>query len=467
MSKAESFYKCSILNFILRKKIRPQVEFQQYKCSFKSERLLWELIVYFFLFLLPQVTKAQDTTRLWTLQQCFDYAQSNNIPLRILQKDVEISNQNFLQAKAAQYPNLSGSVSQNLINARGGRPLSGNYGLNSSVLIYQGGSLKNNIYSQQLNIQAANLNVQQALNNLTIQITQAYLNILLAKENITALQNVVTTSQAQFDHGKVLFDAGSIPKNSLVQLQATLATDQYNLVLAQSQLQQNVLMLKQILELPTGYNFQIPDQQIITVPEEVTNLQTVQDSALSNRPEIKLGENELTQSDLQLKQSYTTGLPTLSAGASLGSGYSNGGAGKYFGQIGNNFSQQIGVTLGVPLFNNRTTKTNVEKAKISIDQSKLSLSNTRLELSQQVEQSYINLLNAKAQYQAALVQFNANQENYRVASEELKLGAVNMVDFLVQKNQFIQAEQTLIQTKYSVILNHGIYEFYMGKPITL
>ena len=425
---------------------------------------------------------AQDTSynRLparWSLQDCFNYATMNNIQLQTLAKDVDINYQSLLQAKAARLPNLTASTSQNFTNSKNANPVVGgfqtesnfasNYGVNSSLTLYHGGFIKNNIQAQQLNIEAANLNVQQAQNDITIQITQAYLNILLAKENIVALQNVIQTSQAQYDNGKILFDAGSIAKKDLVQLEATLATDKYNLVIAQNQLRQNTLTLKQILELPSPYNLQVPDSINIAIPMEATDLQTVQDSALQNRPEVKSSEIALQQSDLQLKQFYAATRPTISAGASLNSGYSDGQKISYPNQLNNNFYQQIGITMAIPILNNRTNKTNIEKSKIEIDQSKLALKNTKLVLSQQVEQAYINVLNAKGQYDAALVQFSANEENYRIANVQLKLGALNTVDFLVQKNSYIQAQQALIQAKYNVILNHGIYEFYMGEPITL
>lgn len=434
-------------------------------------------ILFGFMALIPVRLKAQDSTHLWTLQDCFDYAQQQNIQLRILQKDIDINNQSLLQARAAQLPDFSASSSQNFTNSKNANPVIGGfqtqssfaskYGVSSSVVIYQGGSLKNNILSQQLNVQAANLNVQESMNNLTIQIAQAYLNILLTKEDITALDNVVATSQAQYDNGVVLFNAGSIAKNDLVQLKATLATDKFNLVSAQNQLRQNILTLKQILELPTGYNFKVPDQPVVSVPQVYPDLQTVVDSAIQTRPEVKIGENAVDQANVQLKLAHTSGMPTVSAGASLSSGYSNQQSSKYMNQLDNNFFQQVGVTVGIPIFNNRETKTNVEKSKIAIDQSKLSLTDTKLVLSEQVEQAYIGLVNAEAQYKAAQDQFDANEENYRVANERLKLGAADMVDFLVQKNQFIQAQQALIQAKYSVLLDHGIYEFYMGRPITL
>lgn len=435
------------------------------------------LILLVWLICISSHVSAQETTHLWTLQDCFDYAHDENIQLQILKKDVDIDNQNLLQAKAAQFPSLSASSSQNFTNSKNANPVIGGfqtqssfaskYGVNSSLILYQGGNLKNNILSQQLNVQAANLSVEQSMNNLTIQITQAYLNILLAKENIEALDTVLVTSQAQYDNGVVLFNAGSIAKNDLVQLKATLASDKFNLVTAQNQLRQNILTLKQILELPTGYDFQVPNPGKITIPESYPDLQTVVDSALQNRPEVKIGQNAVDQAQLQLKQAHVSGLPTVSAGASLSSGYSNQQSSKYTRQLDNNFFQELGLSLNIPIFNNRTTKTNVEKSKIAIEQSNLSLKDTKMVLSQQVEQAYIELVNAEAQYKAAIEQFSANEENYRVAGERLKLGAANMVDFLVQKNQFIQAQQSLIQAKYSVLLDHGIYEFYTGRPITL
>ncbi len=199
------------------------------------------LLLFILMRLLPYSITAQDSSTVtlpgkWTLQDCFDYAAKNNLQLQTLSLDVATSNQNLLQSKAAIYPNLSGSSTQYLTNSKNANPVVGgfqtqanftsNYSLNSSMILYQGGYLRNNIQSQHLYVQAANLNLEQAKNDITIQITQAYLNILMEKENILALQNIVQTSQAQYNNGKTLFEAGSIAKKDLVQLEATLATDE-------------------------------------------------------------------------------------------------------------------------------------------------------------------------------------------------------------------------------------------------
>jgi outer membrane protein len=84
-----------------------------------------------------------------------------------------------------------------------------------------------------------------------------------------------------------------------------------------------------------------------------------------------------------------------------------------------------------------------------------------------VEQAYINVLNAQSQYDAAVEQLRYTQEAYRIANEQLKIGATNTTEVMVQKNLYIQALQSYIQAKYSSALYIRIYDFYRGVPVTL
>jgi outer membrane protein len=76
-------------------------------------------------------------------------------------------------------------------------------------------------------------------------------------------------------------------------------------------------------------------------------------------------------------------------------------------------------------------------------------------------------LNAQAQLTSAESQWKINQESYRITNEQLRLGALNTIDLLTQKNLYVQALQAYVQAKYNNILNKKIYEFYTGVPVTL
>jgi outer membrane protein len=413
----------------------------------------------------------------WDLATAIAYAKQNNIQVNIVRLDEKLSQQDLLLARAERYPNLSGSATQSITHSGntnlvvGGfqtqSNLAGNYSVNSAWTVYRGGYLNYDVKSNALELQAANLNVAVTQNDITLQITQAYLNILLLNENIGYIQQLAATSGAQYEQGKARYSAGSISKKDLLQLEAQAATDQYNLVNAQNQYRQNVIALKQILQLPTSTEFQpvVPDTLIAI--QAVPSLPDAQRIASQNRPEIKYNEMQIQIAETELQKARAGYKPTISLGGSLSTGYSDNQDVKYFSQVNNNLYERLGATLSVPIFNNRINKTNVERSKILIDQARLTLEQTRTTLNQQIEQAYTAVLNAQAQYKSANIEFIANREAYNISEEQLRLGAINMVDLLVQRNLYLQSLQNFIEAKYNSVLNTKIYEFYMGQPISL
>ncbi|MBX3253989.1 MAG: TolC family protein [Chitinophagaceae bacterium] len=425
---------------------------------------------------------AQDSTLQnlplqWSLQDCIEYARKNNIQINTLRLNSSSAEQDLLQSKAARLPSVSASLSQSMVNGKqtdvvvGGLQtqanFSGNYGINSSVTLYNGGYLKNDITAKQISLQSANLSVQEAQNDITLNITESFLNILLAQETTTYLEDVLVTSQAQLKQGQQRYDAGSISKKDFLQFEAQTASDEYNLVNAKNNYRMNLLTLKQTLQLPSSYDFKVAVPDSITVQELMPNLAAAQDAAQATRPEIKNDQLGIDLAHVNLLKAKAGTLPTVSLGANLASGYANLNAdNKYFTQINNNFYQSFGLTVSVPIYSRRVNKTNIEKSKIAIDQAKLILADTKITLNGQVEQAYINVQNRQAQYTAAEKQMNASQQSYDITNEQLRLGAVNMVELQQQKNLYVQALQSYIQAKYSAILYNKIYNFYTGVPVS-
>lgn len=428
------------------------------------------------------ISQAQDSLQVgsnvkWDLATAIAYAKQRNIPANIIRLDRAISEQDLLQAKAARFPDLAGTASQSFTNSRNTDPVVGgfqtqanftsNYSLNSSWTVYQGGFLRNDIKSKNLSVQSANLNVLITENDITLQVTQAYLNVLLAKENIVYVQDLLKTTKAQYDQGKTRFDAGAISRKELLQLQAQAASDEYNLVTAQNQYRQNIVILKQLLQLPTATEFIPVEPDTLIVEKAVPSLLEAQRIAMQHRPEIQNAEVLLRLSEIELEKARSGYKPTISVGSAVSTGFSDSRDAKYFSQLNDNLFQRVGVSLGIPIFNNRITKSNVERSKILIEQARLSLEQSRTVLNQQIEQAYIALQNAEGQYKAAATQLEANKAAYDISLEQLRLGAINTVDLLVQRNLYVQSVQNFIQSKYNAVLNFKIYEFYMGMPVTL
>jgi outer membrane protein len=413
----------------------------------------------------------------WDLQACIDYAKKNNITLNSLRLNVLTAQQNFLLARAAREPNLFGDVSGTYTHSKNANPVIGgfqtqssfanDYSLTSGVTIYNGNAINNNIKLSNLQIQSANQTVIENELDITLQVVQDYLNILLAKENVVYVQDLVKSTSAQVDQGKQEYEVGTIARNAYIELQAQLATDKYTLVTAQNAVRQNELTLKQLLQLPYRDSFNIVTPDTVIATQAVPGLDSVEAYALQNRPEIKLGVLGIDISRYTLSIAKAGYLPVLTASATLSTGYSNNGNNDFVQQLDNNFFQQAGLSLSIPIFTKRQVKTNVENAKIQIEQSKLTLLGNQTALSQTIEQAYINVLNGQGQYDAAVEELTSNQEAFRVAAEELKVGAVNLVAYLQQKTLYTQAFQNYVQAKYNSALSIEIYDFYMGIAVKL
>jgi outer membrane protein len=405
------------------------------------------------------------------------YAKQHNLQVSISRLDQRLSEQDLLLAKAARFPDLSGNASQSVTHSKNTNPvvggfqtqskLQGNYSMNSSWILYRGGYVRNDIRSRELQLQTAQLNSDVIENNITLQLTTAYLDILLAGENIVYIQELVNSSRTQYDIGNTKFNAGAISKKELLQLQGQFAGDQYNLVTAQNQYRQNVLALKQLLQLPTTTNFEPVLPDTLVVEQVIPSLLGAQQLALQNRPEIKYGQLQGELADIELQKARAGYKPVISAGGSVSTGYSDNRDEKYFTQVGNNLFERFNVTLSIPIFDNRATRTSVERSKILIEQAHMQLDQAKATLNQQVEQAYIAVLNANAQYRAAETEWRANKEAYDISLTQARLGAINTVELSVQRSLYIQALQNYIQAKYNSVLNTRIYQFYMGYPISL
>ena len=434
---------------------------------------------------LLQPVRAQhaDTAHQWNIQQCFAYATEHNIQISTLRLSELYAQQDLSLAGGARLPGVYASIANNFTNANNNAAGNGSlvnqlnsvatYSVNASIVLWNGGYINNNIRQNRLLVQSAGLSVNQSTNNIILSVSQGYLNILLAKENLKYIADLVATSDSLVKQGQLFYDAGSVARINLLQLQAQFASDKYLLVQTQNTLRQSLLLLKQLLQLPTDSLFDIVTPDSVQVAETLPSLFSVQQNAVQNFPEIKIGKLGIDIASLDIAKAKAGFKPVLSANAGMGSGYSNVLTNAvlpktgYFTQSANNFYQILGLSLSVPIFSNRIHATGLEKANIGYRQANLNLQNNQLVLSQAVEQAYLNTANALQAYAAANGQLVAATESFRIISEEFKIGGTNAFEVLQLRNQYVQAVQAYTQAKYMAVLQSKIYEFYMGNPVTL
>lgn len=429
---------------------------------------------------------AQEASKQWSLQDCINYALEKNIKLQQDKIALEESDVDVKTAKASLFPSLSFNTGHNVINrpyqqnsstVSGTEIISsdskttynGNYSLNAQWTLWNGGKRLNNIKQQKTARDIASLSVSETENMLQEEITKLFMQILYADESVKINKSTLETSEANFKRGEELFKEGSISKADLAQLESQVGNDKYQLVTSESTLRNYKLQLKQLLELDgtDEMTLALPtlsDEQVMKVlPSQADVYQT----ALTTRPEIQSGQLSIDNAKLGIKTAKAGYMPTISLSASSSSTTNSASTNNLAQQMKYGWNNMIGVSLSIPIFDNRQNKSNVQKAKLQYSNSQLNLATKQKELYSTVETLWLDALNAQQQYAAADTKLKSSQTSYDMVSEQFTLGMKNTVELLTEKNNLQSAQQQRLQAKYMAVLDRALLDFYAGNKIEL
>jgi outer membrane protein len=458
----------------------------------------------------------------WTLEKAVNYAKANNLQVQQIKANNGLNRADLTQRKYERLPSINAGGSFNYNTGSFQDPVTfslvtqdaqtSNLQLSASLPLFMGFQQTNLIKQTQLELDASDQDVLSAQNDITIQIVTSYLNILFADELIKISAQTRNLTQQQLDRTRILFKAGSVAENSVLDLESQLAADELELINAQNQKDISRLSLMQLLNLPTSQEFRIevpqipdPDQNPVLVSGE-----QVFDVAAQTLPAIKAADLRVLSAARALDVARGGYYPRLSLSAGMFSRYSSTsefllgretvneglqrrelgfydeagtqqvviyvpniyevptyGDYPFFDQLKDNINKQIGVSLQVPIFNGLQARANVQRAKLQQQNAKINADIARNNLRQTIEQAYVDAVAAQRRYIAAAEQLRAADKNYGNAQLRLNSGVINTVDFNIVANTFRTAQSNLVQAKYEYTFKLKVLDFYQGKDISL
>lgn len=417
-----------------------------------------------------QLATAQDSVKRWTLRECLDYALENNISLQQSRNDRLSGLEDTKQAQAALLPSLTASATQGYTNypstnATDRNSYTATYGVEAGMTLYNGGKLRTTVKRQKVQNRIDDLTVEETANDIRIAIIEAYMQCLYAMESVTVSRSTAETSKAQRDRAKAMLQAGSINKVDLAQFESQYASDEYQVVVALTTLDNCKLRLKQLLELD------ITDELELTCPEvgdpvilaQLPAKTEIYATALKTMPEIARGELAVEAADLEVREAKAGFLPSLSLSAGIGSGYLSGGGYESGSQVWNRFNENVGLTLSIPIFSNRKNRTATNKARLAADNSRLTWLDLKKTLLEEVEGAYLDAVSAQSQYVAAAEKERFARQSYELTSEQFAVGMKNTVEVLTAQNDLTTARQEVLQAKYMALLNIELLNIYQGR----
>ena len=424
--------------------------------------------------------------QVWTLQDCLDYALEHNIQVQKNRVSEERGEVSLWQDKGALFPSLSFSTNQGVgyrpftevislvqgdqvTSTRSNVTYQGTYGLNANVTLWNGGINYKNIKAQELENRITELTTEQSELSIQEQIAQLYVQIMYTKEAKKVNELLLSTAQSQYDRGVEMMNQGQMARADVVQLEAQLSSAQYSVVNSETQLANYKRQLKALLELDLNTPFDVAgtipsDEQVLAL---VPSAQEAYAKALETRPEIKSAELSIEAADMQLDIAKRGYYPTIGASASLGSNHSSGSKNGFGEQMKTNLNMSAGVNFSVPIFDNRRNQSNVKTAKLQQLSSKLDLQDKKNTLSSTIEQYWLNTNKGQQNYIAAKSRVKSQEASYELLNEQFQNGLKNTVDVLQGRDNVISAEQDMLQSKYTALLNIQLLKFYTGEKIEL
>lgn len=423
----------------------------------------------------------------WTLTECIDYALQNNITLQQAKLQKQSATEERKQAKAALLPSLSASTNQSFgyrpwlengvatvtngtVNSKVNKTYyNGSYGINAQWTVWNGNQNRNQVKLGEVSEQQAELQTETTANNIQERIAQLYVQILYMNEAVEVNKQSLETSKRNEQRGKEMVEVGKMAKADLAQLTAQRAADEYTIVEAESNIANYKLQLKQLLELTGDEAFDIEmltagDEQALA---EIPALSTVYETALGGRPEIKNAQLGLKQSDIQMNIAKAGAMPTISINGGVGTSTASMSSQNWDKQIKTNFDASVGASVSVPLFDNRKTKTAVNKAHIQREQAQLELLDQQKQLYATIEGYWLDAETNQQKFKTALTTVESEQASYDLLEEQFRLGLKNIVELMTGKDRLLSSQQNKLQAKYTTILNRQLLRFYQGEKMTL
>lgn len=423
----------------------------------------------------------------WTLTECIDYALQNNITLQQAKLQKQSATEERKQAKAALLPSLSASTNQSFgyrpwlengvatvtngtVNSKVNKTYyNGSYGINAQWTVWNGNQNRNQVKLGEVSEQQAELQTETTANNIQERIAQLYVQILYMNEAVEVNKQSLETSKRNEQRGKEMVEVGKMAKADLAQLTAQRAADEYTIVEAESNIANYKLQLKQLLELTGDEAFDIEmltagDEQALA---EIPALSTVYETALGGRPEIKNAQLGLKQSDIQMNIAKAGAMPTISINGGVGTSTASMSSQTWDKQIKTNFDASVGASVSVPLFDNRKTKTAVNKARIQREQAQLELLDQQKQLYATIEGYWLDAETNQQKFKTALTTVESEQASYDLLEEQFRLGLKNIVELMTGKDRLLSSQQNKLQAKYTTILNRQLLRFYQGEKMTL
>jgi outer membrane protein len=423
-----------------------------------------------------------------TIQQAVERMLQNNLNIKQSSLDVATAQTYLQQSRADLFPTLNGGLDNSLnfgrsLNAATNQLVtqnffSGNGSITTSVDLFGGFAKINQIKQNRILLEAGYSSMEKVKNDLILQVVTSYFQVVFNQDLLRASNEQLIVAQQTLVRENALLDAGNKTVADISQAKAQVATAELNVTNAQNQLTISFLTLSQLMEMrpDAGYKVVAPTVQDVATAQKSYNANDVYNTSTSLFPDVKLARLNREAAEKGVAVAKGRLYPIISLGGGIGSRYSYDLASQsaqfgienshLFDQINNNFYQNVGISIRIPIFNGLSAKSNVRRAQITYQGYVIQEQLTKNNLNKVISQAVADLRAADSRYSSTLNTFNAQRDAFMVIEERYNVGLVNSLDYNTARTNMNRAEIDFIQAKYDLLFRSKVIDYYLGKQIT-
>ena len=418
-----------------------------------------------------------DLSHPWTLRECTAWAMDHN--LTVAQQEISLENQRIDEntAKMSWLPGVSASASQNWSFGRGiggnntyesGNSSSTGFSVGANMTLFDGLATPNRIQLAKLNLEAATEDLEKAKDDIRVQVAQAYVQILYNYEICDVAREQLAIDSLQVVRLEGLFDSGKASAAEVSQQKASLAQSRVTLVQAENNVRNSLLDLAQLLEFPCWEGFEIARPTVRIENFYIGTPDDIYADALGVRPAIRAEQIRLDATEKNIAIAKSGYYPSLSLSGGAGTNYyTSFGTQSFWNQLNNNFSQYIGLSLNVPIFDRFSTRNQVRTAKNNQRSQELQLQRAKQSLYKEIQQAWNAAVASEAKYQASLEASAAAEDAFVLTKAKYENGKATITEFNEARNRLVKARSDSVQATYEYLFQTRLVEFYRGGALTL
>ncbi|MBS1537356.1 MAG: TolC family protein [Bacteroidetes bacterium] len=413
----------------------------------------------------------------YSLTDCLNVATSQNYDVQIAKARLRTATADIQGAFGQFLPSVSFNMGyQRRLNTEGGGQFNlpggfsapaNSYSMNlgAQYTIFNGFSRESNYSRAQSTVASLESTTESVSLQTKYLIWQQFIAILKNGQIVKTRRENLELGNNELKRAKARQEAGVTAIGTVYAQEADNGSRELELVQSENQMNLAKATLLTTMGLNPAQNAEftesslasdVSDNEIKNFRMEIGSMDAAISHAVEKRPDYAAVKSRIQAAESSLEGSRSGYYPTLSA--SGGWSWQN----TEFDNFSKFGSSTIGLNLRVPIFENFTTNTQIQNAKLEVTQRQIEQAQLEQTLKAQVQSAFLNLASAEKQLEITARTVRSAQQNYNSAQERFNVGAASVTDYLTANTQLINSKINRITAVYNYFEAQSQMRYVLG-----